>query len=77
MTEADGGARLSWLRAVVTTLVILVVATGLLVYGSNLMLTKLTGLSRSGRVGVATVWFFAVFFSLAAALRWLQRRRLI
>ena len=77
MSEVDGGSRLSWPRAVVTTLAILAVAVGLLVYGSNLMLTKLTGLSRSGRVGVTTVWFFAVFFALAAALRWLQRRRLI
>jgi hypothetical protein len=77
MTQVGGGPRLSWPRAVVTTLGVLVVAVGLLVYGSNLMLTKLTGLSRSGRVGVTTVWFFAAFFSLAAALRWLQRRRLI
>jgi hypothetical protein len=77
MTEVDGGSRLSWPRAAATTLAILVVAVGLLLYGSNLMLTKLTGLSRSGRVGVTTVWFFAVFFSFAAALRWLQRRRLI
>ncbi len=77
MTESDGGARISWPRAVFTTLAILVFTVGLLVYGSNAMLTRLTGLSRSGRVGVVTVWFFAVFFALAATMRWLQRRRLI
>ena len=77
MNEVDDGPRLSWPRAVVTTLVILVVAVGGLVYGSNLIVTKLTGLSRSGRVAITTVWFFAMFFALAGAMRWLQRRRLI
>ena len=77
MSDVDAGSRLSWPRAVVTTLAILVVAVALLVFGSNAMLTRLTGLSRSGRVGVVTVWFFAVFFALAATMRWLQRRRLI
>lgn len=76
-SPAGENARLGWPRAIVTALAVLVVAIGLLVYASNLILTRFHGVSRSGRVGLATTWFFVVLVALVWTLRWLQRRRLI
>lgn len=54
---------------------IVVVAVGLLAYVPNLVLTRLTGLSRGGRVAIATTWFFLALGGLAYALRQLQGHR--
>ena len=40
----------------------------------NALLTKLTSLDRSQRVGVSTAYFVAVFAAIAFGLRRLQRR---
>jgi hypothetical protein len=68
---------IGWLRAIVWCAGITVVGIGLLVYGTNAVLTKLTGLDRSQRVAVATTLFFVVLAGLALALRRLQRRGVI
>ena len=68
---------IGWARAALTSLVILAVGTALFVYLPNWVLTHLTGLSRNGRVGVATTGFFVLFFAFAWALRRLQAHRLI
>ena len=69
--------RIGWLRAAVSVLVIAVVAIGVLVYGTNAVLTRLTGLDRGQRVGIATTLFFVAFLALAWTLRRLQQRRVI
>jgi len=73
----DPARGIGWGRAFVSALAILLVGGALLVYFPNWMLTHLTGLSRSGRVGVVTTWFFVVFFAFAWGLRRLQARRVI
>jgi hypothetical protein len=64
-----------WPRAVVTGLVIVAASVGLLMYAPDLFLTQLTGLSRSGRVAIASVWFFVALGLLAWVLRRLQAHR--
>jgi hypothetical protein len=56
---------------------LLVIGAALCLYLPNWLLTHLTGLSRDGRVAVATAGFFVLFFVFAWALRQLQARRLI
>jgi hypothetical protein len=74
---SDGSApahEIGWLRAILWCAGIVVVGIGVLVYGTNAALTKLTSLDRSQRVAVATTLFFVAFLALAFALRRLQRR---
>lgn len=52
-------------------------AFGSLVFVPNLLLTRLSGLDRSGRVAVTTMWFSVVLFGLLWVLRRLQARRLV
>jgi len=66
-----------WGRAAFLSLVVLVVGTVLFTYLPNWVLTHLTGLSRDGRVAVATTGFFVLFFAFAWVLRRLQARRVI
>ncbi len=47
------------------------------VLGANAILTKSLALTRTAREWLATVLFLAVIILLAAALRWLQHRKLI
>ena len=68
---------IGWITAAFRAAVILVVATVLLVIVPNLLLTKLTGLSRSACVAVASTWFVVAFTSCAWTLRRLQRRDII
>ncbi len=68
---------MSTARAAVTGVLIVVVAFLALVYVPNLVLTKASGLDRSGRVLVATVWFTVAVVGLLWALRRLQARRVI
>ena len=74
-TESRRG--IGWLRAIVTSAVIVVAAIAILVYGANALLTHVHGVRRSGLVTIVTPAFFLVLIGLAAALRWLQRRNLI
>ncbi len=68
---------ISWPRAIVATALILVVGIGVLVYGSNAVLTRATRLTRHAQVGIVTTAFFVLLLALAWALRRLQRRDVI
>ena len=68
---------IGWARAALTSGAVLIFGTALLVYAPNWALTHLTGLSRNGRVAVATGWFFAALFAMLWVLRRLQARRMI
>jgi len=48
-----------------------------LVVAPNLIVTRLGGLDRGQRVGLATIWFFGMLAALAWLLRRLQARKLI
>jgi hypothetical protein len=67
---------IGWPRAILTAVVIVVVAIAILVYGSNAVLT-MHGKTRSSLVGIVTPLFFVVLIALAWALRQLQRRKMI
>jgi hypothetical protein len=68
---------IGWIRAVLTAVVITVVGTAAIVYAPNAIITKVHGLGRSTRVGLATAVFFVGIVALAWALRRLQRRHII
>jgi len=68
---------IGWMRAILTALIILIVGILVLVYGSNAVLTKIHGKTRSSLVGIVTPLFFVVLFAMAWALRRLQRRKII
>jgi hypothetical protein len=68
---------LSWPRAIVATVVVVALGVALLVVVPNLLVTRLGGLARSGRMAVATVWFFGMLAAFAWLLRRLQARHLI
>jgi hypothetical protein len=71
------GAPLSWPRAIVATVVVVALGIVLLVVVPNLIVTQLGGLDRSGRVALATVWFFGMLAGFTWLLRRLQARHLI
>ncbi len=73
----DLGMALSWPRAIVATVVVVALGVALLVVVPNLIVTRVGGLDRSGRVALATVWFFGMLAAFAWLLRRLQARRLI
>jgi hypothetical protein len=68
---------IGWLRAILTAVGIFVVGIAVLVYGSNAVLTKVHGASRSSLVGIVAPAFFVVLLAMAWALRQLQRRKMI
>ena len=70
-------ATIGWWRAIMTAVAIAVVGVAALAYGANAILTKLTGLDRSQRVGVATAYFFVVLIGFAWGLRRLQRHGVV
>ena len=70
-------AKIGWPRAVVTAVLVVVVGFLLLAYGTNALLTKLSSLDRSQRVGVCTAYFVVVFAAIAWGLRRLPRPALI
>lgn len=70
-------ASMGWFRAIVTAIVIAVIGVALLAFGTNELLTRLSGLDRSQRVGVATTYFVVVLGGLAWGLRRLQQRGVI
>lgn len=67
----------SWPRAIVESVVIAALGVGLLVLVPNLIVTRVGGLDRSGRVALATVWFFGMLAAFAWLLRRLQARHFI
>ncbi len=69
-------AAIGWLRAVLTVVAIAIVGIGVLVYGTNAVLTT-HGKTRSSLVAVATTIFFVGLLALAWGLRVLQRRKQI
>lgn len=70
-------AAIGWTRAVLSAVALVLAGVAVLVYGANAVLTRLGGLDRSPRVGIATVGFFVGLFALAWLLRRLQQRHLI
>jgi hypothetical protein len=68
---------IGWPRAILTTVIILVVGIGVLVYGTDAVLTKIHGKTRSSLVAVATTMFFVALIAFAWCLRRLQRRKII
>jgi len=68
---------IGWVRAALSSLAILALGAVLFLYVPNWVLTHLTGLSRHGRVAIATAGFFVLFFAFAWALRRLQARHAI
>ena len=76
LPHPDSPRGISWLRAILSAVAILVVGTAVLVYGSNTVLT-MHGKTRSSLVGIVTPLFFIVLFALAWGLRQLQRRKII
>jgi hypothetical protein len=77
MVAGEAGTAPSWPRAVAAAVVVVVVGVGLLVVVPNLIVTRLGGLDRGQRVGLATIWFFAMLAVVAWLLRRLQARQLI
>ena len=75
--DTDLDSPIGWFRAILTAAVIVVVGIAVLVYGTNAVLTKVHGETRSSLVGIATTMFFVVLLALAWALRQLQRRKMI
>jgi hypothetical protein len=73
----EPGTAPSWPRAVVVTAAVVAVGAGLLVVVPNLIVSRLGGLDRGQRAGLATIWFFAMLAALAWLLRRLQARHLI
>lgn len=69
--------RIGWWRATLSSVAIFVVGIGVLVYGTNAVVTRLLSVSRSTRVGIATTVFFVAFGALAWTLRRLQRGHII
>jgi hypothetical protein len=68
---------IGWPRAVLTAVVIVIVAFGILVYGANELLTRAHDIRRSALVGIVTPLFFIGLLLLAWLLRVLQRRNVI
>ncbi|CAB4897661.1 unannotated protein [freshwater metagenome] len=68
---------MSWFRAILSGVAIVVVAFALLVYVPHLILTHLTGLERGNRVALATAWFVLSLIGQLWGLRRLQSRQVI
>jgi len=68
---------MSWPRAVAATAIVAALGVGLLVVVPNLLVSRLGGLDRGWRAGLATIWFFGMLAALAWLLRRLQARKLI
>lgn len=77
MGDDESETAMGWFRAGLEATAALVVAFGLLVVGSDLILTTVTGLDRHGRVGLATAWFMVVLGLLAWLMRRLQARHVV
>jgi hypothetical protein len=67
---------MSWPRAGLGGAVVVFVAFITLVYVPDLLVSSLSGVSRSTRVGLATLWFMVAVCALLWGLRRLQARGL-
>jgi hypothetical protein len=70
-------AEFGWVRGLATALVILIVGFVAVVYVTNVIVTRFTGMQRPTRVGLATAWFFISLLALAFVLRRLQARGIV
>ncbi len=75
--ESDAISVIGWGRAALTTALVVIVGLAVLVYGPNMVLTRVHSIGRSARVAVATAIFACGLVGLAWLLRRLQRRGLI
>ena len=67
---------MSWPRAAVAGTVVVFVTFAALVYVPDLLVSSLSGVSRSTRVGLATAWFTIALCAILWGLRRLQARGL-
>lgn len=63
---------MSWARAAIAGALVVSVAFAVLVYVPDLLVSSLSGVGRSTRVGLATAWFTVAVCVLLWALRRLQ-----
>ena len=70
-------ASLSWTRAALITAAILLVGFVVVVVVTNVVVTRVTGVDRHARVGLASAWFLLSVAGLAWALRRLQARHVV
>lgn len=68
---------MTWLRAIVSGVVIVGIAFALLVVVPDLILSQVTSFERGGRVALATGWFAASLAGMLWGLRRLQGSRII
>ncbi len=68
---------MTWLRGIASGIAVVAAAFVVLVYVPNLLLSKLSGLDRSGRVAITTIWFTVSLVGLLWGLRRLQSRHVI
>lgn len=77
MSEPEDGGEIGWGRAILSGLAVIAVAFFGGLYGANEIITRSLALTRSAREWLASGLVFMVVIVLAAALRWLQSRKLI
>jgi hypothetical protein len=77
VTGGDTSSPIGWWRAAASALTILAAGTALFVYAPNWVLIHLTGLSRGGRVAIATIGFVLLLAAAAWLLRRLQTRHVV
>lgn len=75
--EERDEADLSWPRAVAVSAAILAAGIGLVVVVTDLLVSEVSGLDRSSRVGLATLWFVVSFGGLMWVVRRLQARHVV
>lgn len=68
------GATFRWPRVALTVVLLVAVALLVLAVVPDLIVTRLTGVSRDTRALLASAWFFLAFVALAWAVRRLQAR---
>lgn len=67
---------MSWLRAALVGAVVVFVTFVALVYVPDMLVSSLSGVGRSARVGLATAWFTVALCAILWGLRRLQARGL-
>ena len=71
------GATLRWPRVALTVVLLVAVALLVLAVVPDLIVTRLTGVTRDTRALLASAWFFLAFAVLAYVMRRLQARGLL
>jgi hypothetical protein len=75
--DTNTPSHIGWLRAVLSAAAIAIVGIVVLVYGTNAVLTKWHGRTRTSLAYLATAMFFVALLAMCWGLRQLQRRKLI